>query len=397
MCSEQQGGMPKDFLFLLVSAFFIYTYNNVFMMTTPLLLVTMGGTEMIAGLQATLFLVAAVLLRFLLGPLADAHGKHLAMLLGSASFLLAAVLLFYAVEVWQVIALRLVQAVGLASYFPAASATAAACAGGGQRGTYIGILRIIASLSLMIGPVFALNLIQNHSYSLFLQSMAVLAFLGMSAIFFISPKVIRSQEQVLEKNDVSLRQRLNFLPLLQRCSLIVSTTFTAALSYGIYMSFAALFIDNHTNVINAGFFFTLFSFGGIFANGVFGWLSDRFGRFRLTVCAFLSLGSGMILFALLPQVTFLFYPAGLLAGTGYYGSIAVLMAWITEKAEPHKRTAALSLQQNALDLGIAAGSGLFGILLVAVNNAGLLYGVLGALYIFYALTCTFAAKDRQEV
>lgn len=68
MGSEQQGGMRKDFLILLVSVFFIYTYNNVFMMATPLLLTTMGGTELIAGVQGTLFLVAAILLRFFSGP-----------------------------------------------------------------------------------------------------------------------------------------------------------------------------------------------------------------------------------------------------------------------------------------------------------------------------------------
>lgn len=309
------------------------------------------------------------------------------MLLGSGSFFLAAVLLFYAVEVWQVVALRLVQAVGLASYYPAASATAAACAGHSQRGTYIGILRMVASLSLMAGPVFAFSLIQNYSYSLFLQSMAVLAFLGMSALLFISGKVIGPQKQVLEEKGLGLRQKLNFLPLLQKCPLIVGTTFAASLSYGILMSFAALFIEGYTDVVNAGFFFTLFSLGGIFANGAFGWLSDRFGRLRLTVCAFFFLGSGLILFALTPQVAFFFYPAGLLAGAGYYGSIAVLMAWMTEKAEPGERTAALSLQQNALDFGIAAGSGIFGILLVVVSNAGLLYGVLGVLYLCYALFC----------
>lgn len=393
---EQQGGRVKDFLILLVSVFFIYTYNTIFMMATPLLLISMGSTEIIAGLQGALFLVAAVLLRFFFGPFADAYGRRLVMLLGSSSFFFAAVLFFYAVEVWQVVALRLVQAVGLASYFPAALATAAACAGSGQRGTYIGVLRMVSSLSLMVGPVFALMYIQNYSYSLFFKSMAALAFLGMVALFFISARLIGPQKQVLKEKDLSLRQRINFLPLLKKCPLLVCTTFITALSYGIYISFAISFVVDYTKVDNAGFFFTLFSLGGIIANFAFGWLSDRFGRLRLTVCAFLSLGSGMILFALLPQMISFFYPAGLLAGAGYYGSTAVLMAWMTERVEAHEHTTALSLQQNALDFGIAAGSGGFGILLVAVGNAGLLYGVLGALYLCYGMLCAIST-NRQTL
>lgn len=387
MCSEQQVEMHKDFLLLLFSVFFIYSYNNVFMVATPLMLVRMGSTEMIAGLQATIFLITAIFLRFIFGPLTDAYGRRVAMFLGSVSFLVAAILLFYAVEVWQVIALRLVQAIGLAAYFPAATATAATCAGDAKRGTYIGILRIVASLSMMVGPVFALYLIQNYSYSLFFQNMAIFAFLGMIAIFFISRKVEGSKGQILEKTSINLRLKLNFLKLLQKSFIIIGTTFVAALGFGIFMSFAIIYIDGYTNIMNAGFFFVLFSLGGIFANGIFGWFSDRFGRLRLTVCAFISLGIGIVLFSLLPQVIMLFYPAGLLTGAGYYGSITVLMAWMTEKAEPKERTSALSLQQNALDFGIAAGSGIFGFLLLYTSNPSFLYGALGAFYLCYAMLC----------
>ncbi len=391
---EQKVGRNKDFFILLISVFFIYTYNNVFMMATPLLLMNMGSTEMIVGLQATLFLVTAIFLRFLFGPLTDVYGQRLAMLLGSAAFLIAAVLLFYAVEIWQVVALRLVQAIGLASYFPAATATASICAGSDQKGKYIGILRMVASLTLMVGPVLGLFLIRNYSYALFLQSMAIIAFLGMAIIFFITIKTHELKEIEGKKTKVVSRQNFGFLKLLQKGFFIIISTFIAAMSFGILLSFVTLYIDGYTKIVNAGFFFTLFSLGGIFANGVFGWSSDLFGRLRLTIYAFISLGVGIILIAFLPQITALFYPAGFLAGAGYYGSITVLMAWMTEKSESQERTSALSLQQNALDFGIAAGSGIFGVLLVVTNSPNLLYGVLGAFYVGYAILVFLIATRK---
>lgn len=420
MRSAHQQGALKDFLTLMISAFFIYGYNNVFMIATPLLIADMGDTAGAAGLQNTFFLMAAIALRFFFGPFADRHGRRLVMRVGSGAFLLAAVLLLQAGEVWQVFAIRLVQAVGLAAYFPSASATAAACAGPGHRGMYIGILRVVSSLSLMASPVLALSLIQNHGYPLFLQCMAAFAALGMVGILFISPqadslndpdqfKAAGSQkgEENKDEKDKDTKGRLkrqalvgrygvDTLPLLRKCPFIVGTTFASAFSYGVLMSFASPYLNGMAGVLNAGFFFTIFSLGGIVANGTCGWLSDRFGRLKLTVCTLFSLGSGLILFALLPQNPYFFYPAGLLGGAGYYGSIAVLMAWMTEQAGSHERTAALALQQNGLDLGIAAGSGTFGVLLAWGWNEGLLYKALGGAYLGYALLSVFKGRPGKS-
>ncbi|SHN60444.1 MFS transporter [Desulfitobacterium chlororespirans] len=383
MCSEQPARECRDFIILLISAFFIYTYNNIFMVVTPVLLARMGGSDMIMGLQSTLFLAAAVILRFFFGPLADVRGRRFVMLLGSASFLLASVMLCYAGEVWQVVLLRLLQAVGLASYFPAASATAATCGGRDKKGQYIGILRMVASLSLMVGPVFALYIIQNYRYPLFFQGTAWLALLGMLPIFLISLKKVGPPQEAIQR-EMNLRQRLKLRMLLKKCPLIISNTFAAALIYGILISFAVLFLKDETKISNPGYFFTLFSLGGILGNLGFGWLSDRWGRLPINSWSFLLLGSGIVLFSIIPQVPLCFYPAGLFSGAGYFGSIAVLMAWMTEKAELNERTTALSLQQNALDMGIAAGSGMFGILLAAVGNAAWLYGTLGMVWVGYA-------------
>lgn len=389
MLSLERVKMPKDFLILLVAAFFMYTYNNVFMMAMPLLFLQMGSTETLAGLQSAIFIIAAICLRFFFGLFADVHGKCLTLIIGSISFLLAAVLLCYAQELWQILVLRLIQAIGLAAFFPAATALTSVWGGSSQKGTYIGILRIVASLSLMIGPVFALYIIKSYSYITFLYIMASMAFLGTLIILLIS-----EPKQVLEEKNPMVIRKPNFIHLLRNSTFIIGSTFVAAISYGILMSFAAVYIEEYTNIINAGFFFTFFSLGGIIANGFFGWFSDRYGRSRLTTCAFASLGIGIIMFALLPRLSLLYFAAGFMAGAGYYGSIVVLLAWMAEKVKINEHTSALSLQQNALDLGIAAGSGMFGYLLVATSRAELLYGFLGLFYLSYAWICFTFVKGR---
>lgn len=393
MSGEKEGSIKRDFLILIVSAFFIYTYYNVFMMTTPLIISKMNGSNLIVGLQATIFLLTAIVLRLYFGPLADVRGRRITMLIGSISFLVASVLFLFAEEVWQVIMIRLLQAVGLASYFPSVTATAAAFGGCSLKGTYIGLLRIIMSISLMIGSIVSFNLIHNYGYDLLMLCMTLVAFLGVLFVLFLSEDLLKPEQTSSSK--LFVWQRLNFWPLLTKCRFIVGSTFAAAIGYGILISFAALFIKDNTSIKNAGFFFALFSIGGIFANVTFGWISDHLGRMRLTVSAFVILGCGIVLFAFLPQISLFFYPAGLLAGVGYYGSIVVLMAWITDKAPLAERTAALSLQQNSIDFGIAIGSGLFGILVVCTKSDMILYGLLGLFYIFFAIFHMLYGKSMR--
>ena len=55
---------------LFFAAFLAYGYNNIFMTLTPSFVVAAGGTLAEAGLQNSVYLAAAVLLRFAFGPAA---------------------------------------------------------------------------------------------------------------------------------------------------------------------------------------------------------------------------------------------------------------------------------------------------------------------------------------
>lgn len=77
---------------LFFAAFLAYGYNNIFMTLTPSFVVAAGGTLAEAGLQNSVYLAAAVLLRFAFGPAADRWGTKPVMLVGLASFVLGGVL-----------------------------------------------------------------------------------------------------------------------------------------------------------------------------------------------------------------------------------------------------------------------------------------------------------------
>ena len=62
--------MGRQLAPLFFAAFLAYGYNNIFMTLTPSFVVAAGGTLAEAGLQNSVYLAAAVLLRFAFGPAA---------------------------------------------------------------------------------------------------------------------------------------------------------------------------------------------------------------------------------------------------------------------------------------------------------------------------------------
>ena len=106
--------MGRQLAPLFFAAFLAYGYNNIFMTLTPSFVVAAGGTLAEAGLQNSVYLAAAGLLRFAFGPAADRWGTKPVMLVGLASFVVGGALFPLCIEFWQILLVRGVQAIGLA-------------------------------------------------------------------------------------------------------------------------------------------------------------------------------------------------------------------------------------------------------------------------------------------
>ena len=150
---------------LFFAAFLAYGYNNIFMTLTPSFVVAAGGTLAEAGLQNSVYLAAAVLLRFAFGPAADRWGTKPVMLVGLASFVLGGVLFPLCVEFWQMLLVRCAQAVGLASFWSSATATVSEAAPPQARGRWLGLYRLTTSASLLLGPLVAFGLVKAAGFA----------------------------------------------------------------------------------------------------------------------------------------------------------------------------------------------------------------------------------------
>ncbi len=135
------------------------------MTVLPLFVLELGGTEFISGLQNTNFFLAAVILRFYFGPLADNRGRKLPLLIGATAFATAPLLFLLSNNLWMLIISRIYQAIGLAAFLSSSTSLVADLAPENKTGNYISSYRIIMSLSLLIGPAGSMLLVKQYDYN----------------------------------------------------------------------------------------------------------------------------------------------------------------------------------------------------------------------------------------
>lgn len=394
---------------LSLAGFFMYGCNNILMTLLPAYALGMGATMVEAGLQGTVFLLVAVVMRFYFGPLADRRGTRFVMVVGAASFVVSSVLLVFCATFWQLLLIRCIQAVGLSAFWPCAVAAVASIAPAGKGGLFIGSYRFATAASLLFGPLVALMLVNDRGYAACFMVLAGFAAAAFVLSFCFAPAGDstggsaggdadgRPARAAREERRLGTAKTLRMAFSSGQRSLVVLLGVTAvvALGYGLSMNFIVTFVEGADIPINAGLFFSCFSLGGLIANPLAGWVADKCDQRVLlaTTLGCMGVGIGLIAFAqAMPPVLL---AAGLAAGMGSSGSTIVVLSTISARVDERFRASALAVQQNVVDLGIACASTLFGWLFAVAAAPELVFAGQAVFAIASALVL-LAAKNAAR-
>lgn len=383
---EGRGRRARSTVLLFAAAFLAFGYNNVFMVLMPSYVVDAGWTLAEAGLQNSVFLIVAVALRFAAGPATDRWGARAAMLVGLGSFAVSGVLMGLPMTFPGLMAVRCGQAVGLATFWPAALAEVSELAPSGRRGLYVGAYRFVTSLSLMVGPAAAFFLVEQGGFGLCFATMAAVAALALLCVVGLGapgagaghrerakgPRTVREfgdPSRKLRPESLRERVRTNFGGSGALVAAVFGPTFGAAVGYGLLFSFSAIYLGSYGLQTLTGGFFTLVGLGALAANLVSGWLLDRPGHRGILPASLTLMGAALVMLAGVPWAAEVAGIAGVLAGLGYGAAITAAQAAIATQTAPDRRATALALQQNAIDIGIACASAGFGCAFAATSSA----------------------------
>lgn len=382
MTSSIFAGDRKRFLSyaaLCASSFCMYGVNNVLMAIAPTFVTNLGYSMALAGLQGTVFLVAAIVIRFALTPLFGILGSKPFLFFGAISFCIATAIMVLAPSFEWFMAGRIIQAVGLAVYWPCASEAIIAISPESKTGRYLGFYRLVTKLSLTVGPIFAFSMISARGYEIVfgcLAGISIVAGLLIFATVTSSKQSLSDGSSVVcrtsEKHDAKLGQEhlhdavcgkslgaANAKTVL----LLLATTALGSLGYGIVMTYSPSFIDSVNPNWNEGSFLTFFSLGCIVASPLVGMMTDKISWRKLLSACLLLLSVGIGGISMLSTNVVLLVASGVIAGLGSSGGTICILQGIAQTTEGRKRATLISQQQNCVDISIAAASAIFGLLL----------------------------------
>jgi MFS transporter, DHA1 family, multidrug resistance protein len=280
-------------LFLAALSSFPALSTDLYLPALPGMTAYFGVPAYQTNLTLILFFVVYAVTSLVWGPLSDRYGRRPVLLTGLAIYVVAGVLCGVSANVFQLIAFRVLQAVGAAAASSIATAIVKDSYEGRRREVTIAVVHSMIVLSPAIAPMIGALILRFTSWRGAFMAQAILGVLVLAgAVAFretIGERLAGHPLASLRRLGVVLANR-SFVYLLINFSLLgtAGMAFIASSSY----------IYEETFGVSGqvySYFFALFAVGMAVGPQVYVWLSRRFSRNKILMgCFAVSAISGIL-------------------------------------------------------------------------------------------------------
>ena len=210
---------------------------------------------------------------------------------------------------------------------------------------------------------------------------------------------VPEQEKQEKASKTSKRFSLNDL-IDKKAAPFALVIFILACAYSGIASFLALYAQEINLVKAASTFFILYA-GLMFVFRPFtGVWADRYGANKIVYPCIILFAIGMVMLSL-PQTAVIMILAGAIIGIGYGSVTPILQTQVISSVEKHRVGIANSLYFNSMDLGMAIGAFVLGIVAKSFSYSsvfitGIALIVVGG-FAYFALAGRKKSEDRRAV
>ena len=317
--------------------------------TLPIYIIRIGGNDSEVGFVIGVFAATALVVRPFVGRGSDSVGRKILMLSGAAVLAASGLLYILTRSVPGLLALRIFHGVGFAVFGTAAMALVADISPAGRRGEAIGYYGASTNLAMVIGPAVGVLLMQRFGFTNLFVASAGLGLVSFMISLSLSGTHGRRQEHSAEART----------SLIEPSALFPSVVLALmAVTYAAILSFMPLLAEKR-QIGNPGLFFTIMGVVMLATRGPMGRVSDRYGRGMIIVPGLLCMGLGLAIMAYTSSLA-IFLVVSFMYGLGFAAVQPGLLALSVDRAGPQARGAAMGTVTAGMDLGIGAGSFLWG-------------------------------------
>ncbi len=348
--TEPPPGRPplftRDYVLTTVGTFSFFASFMYLLSVLPDYIDEIGGAEWQVGLVVGAFGLLPLLIRPHVGRWCDEGRRLRLMRLGTVVFALALFLMVFSQDVWSLLALRIVQGIGMALWPTPATSLAAELIPPSRRGEGLGVYGMAASGAQITMPALGVLIAGAWGFdAVFIVSAAT----ALATLLF----TIGVQEPAGAPAGTGPRPTL-----FPRGALFPMTVF---LTFTFAWSAAATFLPllgKDRDLGNVGLFFLIMGVTTVLARPTAGRVSDRVGRVPIALLGLIVAAGGMLILTQ-AQNTAEMLLAGGVAGLGFAAVHPTMLALAIDRVGAGQRGGAAAIFQVAWDLGqLIAGVGL---------------------------------------
>lgn len=354
----------------------------------PIYIKQYGGSTGIAGLAMAVMTFASLLSRPVAGYTLDKYGRKLILVGGLVLFMLPTAIFTFIIPVTALIIFRFIQGIGWGGLNTSSGTVASDLVPMARIGEGMGFYTVGQSLSMSVGPLVSLWLINQYSFRFLFIVCFLLNLISIGLA--LSIKYPKYESPPLE-NKLPTLPKTALNPALKPAMVV----FLGATAHSATISFLPLFaLQNFIN--NSGVFFTFLGVTTLVFRPFSGKMVDRLGKFGYKLAVMVGIPAIMIAIWILTLASAPWYLmlSGVIYGIGYGMILNSMMALCVSNLPESKRGAANAIFGAAMDTGIALGSVIWGVAAAIFGYAAMFRLTLIPLVI--ALVLFFIKKPYRE-
>jgi len=366
----------KNMVILLISISLFFSSFYLLLPTLPLYVQHMGGHQKDVGVIIGVFTISSVVIRVFAGRFTDKFGRKMLLLLGAFIFFVSPPLYYVASAVQPLFFVRIFHGAGIAFFTVSSISMIADMSPPHRRGEAFGAFGLSAMVALSGSPAVGTWLLTHFSFAAVFLAEAFLAGASLLLCIFI--------KETLHPYNPKSEQKIKGVSL---PSVII---FLCTLTYGSIVAFLPF---SARNISDFGFFYTAYAVSSIVVRIPMGKISDRLGRQKVILPGLITISFALILLAYSDTVLLLVL-SGVLYGLGFSTVYPTLTALLVDTIPEEARASGLSIFTASFDLGIGAGSFIFGFLpLFWMYPIGSVVVLSGAFLFYLAERSSFSSSS----
>lgn len=367
---EKNPIWTKSFINISISTFFLFLVFYGLLTYMPIYVINdLGGTAAQGGLAVSVFLISAIIMRFIAGLILDKFGKRKMLVLSALIFMISVFFYVFIGGFAALLILRFFQGMWFSLFTTVAGAIAADIVPPERRGEGLGYYAIAMNLAVVAGPFLVLTLQQFVSADIVFIVLSLIMAVGFLCVLFVKVE----ETPVVKK----VKRKLQFSDFVERKALpIASVGLLISFAYASILAFISIYAETLGLIQTASFFFVVYAVAMLLVRPFTGRLFDSIGPDIVIIpsCIIFAIGLVTLSFTQTPWMLLL---SGALIGLGY-GTLLPSFQTLAIQAAHRERSAYATGTFFALyDSGIAIGSVALGAIagLMGYSSLYLLLGV----------------------